>query len=681
MIIWKEDKHGNKSSLSFMNDKCAGGTGATIDKFFSKIGISMDDARKVKLSGQSLHHIAAKCGVFAETDVVGLVKAGVNKVEIFISLCNAVVKQNLEVLVRGNILKDTVILLGGPHTFIPVLGDLWRTALPETWALHGWTPAATDPEKMIIVPEDAHYYAAAGAVLFGSRSRAEAQTRFFSGMKKLDNFINKGRKEQVQNWGNYLPGLIENPQELEEFTRKYAIPDFNPVIPDTGTSLEAFIGIDGGSTSSKLALLDIHGEPLYKDYILSGGNPVVDLINMFHSLDNWVKANNYDLKVQGSAVTGYASSILKEAFTLDIAVVETVAHMRAAVKYYGDTDIICDIGGQDIKILFMKNKRVTDFKLNAQCSAGNGYFLQGMAEQFNIPIEKYADSAFKASTAPAFNYGCAVFMEQDKVNFQQQGWTKEETMAGLALVLPMNIWNYVVQESNIARLGKRFVLQGGTQKNLAAVKAQVDYIKKKIPDATINIHKYADIGGAIVAALEVMDHRFETVFPGIENSANITFTTKNNGTTRCTFCTNRCPRTFTTINTTPVTSVLYISGNGCDRGLCENAESLKELEVGKKSLRDATPDLADEASGIVFDEWAFEKLPNAGTLKKGLLPGRFRRSSSADMQKREKMVVGIPRLLNQFYYNPFFSTYLRTLGVNNIVYSDYTSPKLWNEGN
>jgi len=681
VIIWKEDTNGNKSSISFMNDKCAGGTGATIDKIFSKIGLPMEEARKVKLSGQSLHHIAAKCGVFAETDVVGLVKAGVNKEEIFVSLCNAVVKQNLEVLVRGNILKDKVILLGGPHRFIPVLAELWQKTLPETWDLHGWDPAVSDPEEQIIVPDDAHYYAAAGAVLFGAGSKTEAAYQLFSGLDELDNFINKGRKKQLENSGSFLKGLISSTEELKEFSRHYSIPPFSPKIPEKGSDFSVYIGIDGGSTSSKLVLLDISGEPIYKDYILSEGNPVVDLISMFNTLKKWISDREYNMTVLGTGVTGYASTILKEAFTLDIEVVETVAHMRAAVKYYGDTDIICDIGGQDIKILFMKNNRVTDFKLNTQCSAGNGYFLQGMAEQFNIPVEEYANYAFKATSAPAFNYGCAVFMEQDKVNFQQQGWSKEEIMAGLALVLPMNIWNYVVQESNIARLGKRFVLQGGTQKNLAAVKAQVDYIKKRIPDSKISVHKYADIGGAIGAALEVKDKGDISIFPGIRNSAHITFTTENNESTRCRFCTNRCPRTFTTINTTPGTSILFISGNGCDRGLCETTESLKELQSRKDSLRGATPDLSRVAAESIFDDYDFDTLPLKGVYKKGNFYKNSNKSHEIIMQKRQAMVIGIPRLLNQYYYNPFFSTYLRSLGIGKIIYSDFTSPKLWNEGN
>ncbi|MBI9098524.1 MAG: transposase, partial [Spirochaetaceae bacterium] len=304
VIIWKEDKKGNKSSISFMNDKCAGGTGATIDKIFSKIGLPMEMAREVQLSGQSLHHIAAKCGVFAETDVVGLVKAGVNKEEIFISLCNAIVKQNLEVLVRGNILKDKVILLGGPHTFIPVIAELWRKALPETWELHGWNPKGKDPEELIVVPDDSHYYAATGAVLFGAGAKSEKKDNIFSGLTEIDQYIHQNRKKQLEDSGTSLKGLIASEEELESFRNRYSIPSFSPAIPPKGSVLEGYIGIDGGSTSSKLVLLDTAGEPIYKDYVLSEGNPVVDLINMFTSLQKWIEDNNFQLSIKGTGVTG-----------------------------------------------------------------------------------------------------------------------------------------------------------------------------------------------------------------------------------------------------------------------------------------------------------------------------------------------------------------------------------------
>ena len=153
-----------------------------------------------------------------------------------------------------------------------------------------------------------------------------------------------------------------------------------------------------------------------------------------------------------------------------------VAHTESAIHAYKDVEVICDVGGQDIKSIVLKNHQVKDFKLNTQCSAGNGYFLQSTAEGFGMDVKDYADIAFGATSMPSFGYGCAVFMQSDIVDFQRQGWKPEEIMAGLAAVLPKNIWLYVAQIPNLASLGTNFVLQGGTQKNMAAVKSQVDFI-------------------------------------------------------------------------------------------------------------------------------------------------------------------------------------------------------------
>lgn len=706
VIIWKGNGGGEKTTLTFMNDKCAGGTGATIDKLLSKIGLTMEEAAIISTGGKAIHHIAAKCGVFAETDVVGLLKAGVDKNEIFVSLCTAIVRQNLEVLVRGNVLRDNVLLLGGPHCFLKAFTEIWRKFLPETWKIHNWTPQHKPRQDIIFVPRDAQYFAAIGSVLFGKRSEElfvdmhfgrHTKTRLYSGIEPLEKYLSEGRLKQLETSGAVRDGLIQSEAELKEFAAEYTIPTFDPPVMQKGKTLPCYIGVDGGSTSSKLVILDEHGDLIYKDYLLSKGNPIIDIRDMFSRIEKWMRQRNITLDIKGTSVTGYASSILKTAFNFDLSVVETVAHMRAAVTYYGDMDIICDIGGQDIKILFMKHRRVVDFKLNTQCSAGNGYFLQSMAEQFNIPIEEYAEHAFKAKKAPAFNYGCAVFMEQDKVNFQQLGWTKEEIMAGLALVLPLNIWNYVVQEPNIAKFGKRIVLQGGTQKNLAAVKAQVDYIRNKIPDAVIKVHKYADICGAIGAALEVKQHLQNrgSCFAGLKNAARITFTSRNNENTRCRFCQNKCHRTFIDIEVTPRQIVRYISGYGCERGMSDTVDDMRAQEEEKKKIRATYPNLVNQASINVFKEYHFEPLPGYGTViprseyypadslhkKEHAKDDTFNRSSGKALEAREKMVIGIPKLLNMYLYTPFFSSYFRTLGVGKIIYSDYTSDKLWNDGN
>lgn len=704
VIIWKTDDQGRKTTLTFMNDKCAGGTGATIDKIFGKIGLSISDASGISVVQKTIHHIAAKCGVFAETDVVGLVKAGIDREEIFISLCNAIVKQNLEVLVRGNVLRDKVLLLGGPHTYLHAFTDLWRIHLPATWELHGWKPSAEKIEDLIFVPRDAQFFAAIGAVLFGKESdllysQTHQNTQVahrYAGPEQLISYISQDRSTQLLSNGRVRDALIKPGEDLEKFRKDYSIPDFIPPSFTPASVVEGYIGIDGGSTSSKLAIVDQSGELIYKDYILSRGNPIDDLKEMFHRIGAWTAENNIQLEVCGTCATGYASSILSEAFSLDLTVVETVAHMRSSVRFYGDVDIICDVGGQDIKVLFMKNGRVIDFKLNTQCSAGNGYFLQSMAEQFGIPIEQYADKAFSATKAPAFNYGCAVFMEQDKVHFQQLGFSKEEIMAGLALVLPLNIWNYVVQETDFARFGKKIVLQGGTQKNLAAVKAQVDFILSRIPDARIYVHKYADISGAIGAALEVRDHQRgqKSRFIGVDNAANLAFESYNNEKTRCKFCANRCPRTFIDIQISTEKRVRFISGYGCERGMADNVNEMRSMEAAKAALKERYVNLVEYSARFVFSDFDFEALPREA--EKVLLPsylhysnGRstqkcinsFKRSSDDAKLQRSEMVIGIPRLLNLYVYAPFFSTYFRSLGVKKVIFSDYTSDQLWNEGN
>ncbi|MCP4679084.1 MAG: CoA activase [Deltaproteobacteria bacterium] len=673
VIIFKEDSAGQKSTLLSMNDKCAGGTGATIDKIFKKIGISMEDAANVTSEDKTIHPIAAKCGVFAETDVVGLTKSGVDPEEIVVSLCTAIVNQNLEVLVRGNVLPDKVLLLGGPNTFLKVLGEIWRREIPKLWKLHAWKPTEVPLEELIHVPDNSLYFAAIGATLFADQATSgQKQNTEIDGLGRLDDFISNRRSRQLSANGAVRDGLIRSGRELEEFTAEYSVPKFVPPSFAAGQKISGWIGVDGGSTSSKLAVIDDKGELIYRDYMLSIGNPISDIRELFAKLKNWAREQGIELHVNGTGVTGYASSILDKAFSFDAQVVETVAHMKSAVFHYGEVDIICDIGGQDIKILFMKHGRVIDFRLNTQCSAGNGYFLQGMAEQFDIPIDQYAERAFTAKKAPSFNYGCAVFMEQDKVNFQQLGWSTEEIMPGLALVLPLNIWNYVVQESNIAKYGSRIVLQGGTQKNLAAVKAQVDFIKRKIPHATVHVHKYTDICGAFGAAIEARDSMGERAsrFIGLEHASRVAFETRNDSSTRCEFCNNKCPRTFVDIDVVSREPVHFISGNACDKGASTDFAEMKAEERRTEDLFSRYPNLAHQTNLSAFADYDFEPAPA------GVGP-----ADPTVRERRKKAVVGIPKLLNLFFFAPFFNAYLRSLGIERVVYSSYTTHKLWEKGN
>jgi activator of 2-hydroxyglutaryl-CoA dehydratase len=335
------------------------------------------------------------------------------------SLFEAIVLQNLSVLTRGHTLRPHVLLLGGPNSFIKGMREAWQANIPRMWQERKVAiPDGAKPEDLIKVPKNAQYFAALGAIEFG-RSEDDC-VGCYQGYQELAYYIEFGRQEERAK--SSAKGLVSKEGELDAFKETYRRKKFTPATFEKGQTVGGFIGIDGGSTSTKAVLVDERGDILCKAYQLSNGNPIQDTIEMFENLRGQVEAQNAKLKVLGVATTGYAKDILKAVLKADVALVETVAHTESALKFYKDPHVIVDVGGQDIKIIILHNGRVKDFKLNTQCSAGNGYFLQSTAEGFGRKVEEYADLAFSAQAMPVFGYGCAVFMQSDIVNFQRQGW-------------------------------------------------------------------------------------------------------------------------------------------------------------------------------------------------------------------------------------------------------------------
>src|SRR6202046_3612335 len=438
IIVFKDDEEtGRKKKIPSMNDKCAGGTGAVIDKINAKLKIPTELLAEQKYHGVKLHKVAGKCGVFAETDINGLQKVGTPPDELMASLFEAIVLQNLSVLTRGHTLRPHVLLLGGPNSFIRGMREAWQANIPRMWQERKVAiPDGAKPEELIKVPQNAQYFAALGAIEFG-RSEDDA-IGCYRGYENLIHYIDFGRQEEKAKSGG--KGLIENLDEFDQFKESYRPKKFTPASFPRGSTVGGFIGIDGGSTSTKAVLLDENGDILCKSYQLSNGNPIQDTIEMFENLRSQVEGQHAKLEVLGVATTGYAKDILKDVLKADVALVETVAHTESALKFYDDPHVIVDVGGQDIKIIILHNGRVKDFKLNTQCSAGNGYFLQSTAEGFGLGVEQYADLAFSAQSMPVFGYGCAVFMQSDMVDFQRQGWQAQEILAGLANGVPKNVF-------------------------------------------------------------------------------------------------------------------------------------------------------------------------------------------------------------------------------------------------
>jgi activator of 2-hydroxyglutaryl-CoA dehydratase len=364
-----------------MNDKCASGTGATIDKCMIKVGLPPELAVKVHFDDSKLHHVAAKCGVFAETDIVNLVKSGIPSNEILCSLADAIVLQNLSVLTRGSTLKHKVILLGGPNTYLPFLQECWRLRIPQIWGERGYEfPKDVPVEELIFVPENAQYYAAFGACVYGLEEAANVGV--YTGMDGLVEYMKNGRKARLG--ASAGPPLVKTSGEKESFADLFKIPRFTPKRLEPGQKVRAVIGLDGGSTSSKAVLLGEDGEIICKGYQLSKGNPIQDAKELLAQIKGYIVDQGAELEVLGFGATGYAADVLEECVKSDVNIVETVAHMMSAVKFFGDVDVICDIGGQDIKVLFMRNGDISNFKLSNSCSAGNGMLLQAMADQFGL---------------------------------------------------------------------------------------------------------------------------------------------------------------------------------------------------------------------------------------------------------------------------------------------------------
>jgi predicted nucleotide-binding protein (sugar kinase/HSP70/actin superfamily) len=407
----------------------------------------------------------------------------------------------------------------------------------------------------------------------------------------------------------------------------------------------------------------------------------------------------------GFGATGYAADVLEESVKADVNIVETVAHMMSAVRFVPDADVICDIGGQDIKVLFMApdkegGRDVRDFKLSNQCSAGNGMLLQAMADSVRRQAARVRRHGLAADLAPKFSYGCAVFLDADRVNFQKEGFSAPEMLAGLAQVLPKNVWQYVVQVPGSPSLAGKFVLQGGTQYATSPrSRPRSTTSKSACPDAEVVVHPHCGEAGAIGAAMEtlrVVKRKGKSSFIGLDEAIELDYTTKNDEDTVCHFCPNECKRTFIDTKTPDGRTSRYIAGFSCEKGTVESKEAMLSLVAERKKIAQEFPNLVDyEAKRAFMHFYNPAPMPEEGSpikdieVRNGLLGQRrvevtrpFRRSSKEAWAARRKIRIGIPRVLNVYSVAPFLRTYFEALGIpkQNVVFSDETTEELWVEG-
>ncbi|MBV9220190.1 MAG: hypothetical protein JO366_04310 [Methylobacteriaceae bacterium] len=604
-----------RSKQVYMQSACSGGTGTFIEKTARKLQIAPDALAEMTYQGRTLHKISSKCGIFAEADANTLVKGGVPVEEIIASLFEAVVHQNLATLTKGNTPSPEVLLLGGPNLFFKGLQEAWRCHLERIWAERRVSVPDKDPGSLVRVPAEALYYASIGCVEIGGTGAGTGAR--YQGTDKLRWWIGEGQHAQKAKEGT--SGLVSNDGELARFLERYA-PDgrrrTTGAKPEQGegggvpTGQPALIGCDFGSTTAKAVVLAPDKRLLFSGYALSKGNPIEDARDLFRQIHRAGFRN-----IGAVALTGYGKDLLKDIVGADVGIVETVAHARAALHVFPDADVICDVGGCDVKVMILRQGTVADFRLNSQCSSGNGAFLQGVAERYGVPLESYAEHAFAAKSVPALAMGCGVFLQSDIVNQQRKGWSADEIMASLAAVLPLNVWVYACQLQNLRAVGRKFVLQGGTHLNLAVVKAQVDFITGKVPDAEIVIHPYSGEAGAIGAALCALDAwqaGAPSRFRGFEAIERLNYKTTTDDRTTCHWCSCNCKRTFIDVEVPhsagrPWSRVpaqagwaRVITGNSCPKGLVEDAGEMRLVKARMEEAKREYPNVGDMVRAQAF---------------------------------------------------------------------------------
>ena len=586
----------------YMQSACSGGTGTFIEKTARKLQVATETLAGLPYAGMSLHKVSSKCGIFAETDANTLVKTGVPVEEIIASLFEAVVYQNLATLTKGNTPSPEVLLLGGPNLFFRGLQEAWRHHLAKLWEQRKIVlPEGRDAASCITVPAEALYYACLGCVEIGAGEPDGVAV--YEGRDRLRWWVEEGQQEQKAKAGGRA--LVACAADLQSFVAEYDLKRAATARAAAETAGPVLIGCDFGSTTAKAVVVSPERELLFTCYALSKGNPIEDAQSLFRQ----VREAGYG-NVGGLALTGYGKDLLRDVVGADVAVVETVAHATGTLHFHPDADVICDVGGTDVKIMILRQGTVADFRLNSQCSSGNGAFLQGVAERYSIPLEAYAEKAFEAKAMPTLAMGCGVFLQSDIVNQQRKGWAAEEIMAALAAVLPVNVWIYAGQLQNLRSVGRKFVLQGGTHRNMAVVKAQVDFIRGKVPEAEVVLHPYSGEAGAIGAALCAADWREAesgrtSRFRGFEAIAALTYTSTTAADTVCKWCPINCTRTFIDVqlpgakgrpwSKLPLAAgwERVISGNSCPKGLVEDVNELREVKAKLEETKRDYPNVAE----------------------------------------------------------------------------------------
>ena len=512
-----------------MNGTCAGGTGAFIDQMATLLNTDPTGLNELAKSHKTIYPIAARCGVFAKTDVQPLLNEGAAKEDVAVSVLQSVVNQTIAGLACGRPIRGNVAFLGGPLHYLSEL----RQRFIETLNLTG---------EQIIYPQDSHLFVALGASLM-----AEGQEFYIRELPgRLENAKGKGHETRR------LQALFENPAELDQFNMRHGKSNVPRADLQKHTG-PCYLGIDAGSTTIKAAVIDDENKLLYSYYHSNEGSPLDAAVGIVKDVYSKLQDDAY---IAGSCVTGYGEAIIKEALKMDLGEIETMAHFNAARYFNNDVDLIIDIGGQDMKCLKIKNGVVDGIMLNEACSSGCGSFLETFASSLGLPISDFAQEALDAPHPVDLGTRCTVFMNSRVKQAQKEGATVGDISAGLSYSVVKNALYKVIKVKNPEDLGKNIVVQGGTFKNNAILRSFELELGREVirPDIAELMGAF---GAARIAKKEMAGQRSSIISQ--EELERFSYKGAN---VRCGKCENRCMLTVTTFED----GRKFISGNRCEKG-------------------------------------------------------------------------------------------------------------------
>jgi len=579
-----------------MNGICAGGTGSFIDQMASLLQTDASGLNEYAKNYKAIYPIAARCGVFAKTDIQPLINEGATKEDLSASIFQAVVNQTISGLACGKPIRGNVAFLGGPLHFLSEL----RAAFIRTLNLGA---------DQIIAPDHSHLFAAIGAAM-------NSDPKTTASLHDLIERLSHGIKMDFE--VKRMEPLFTDEADYEKFRTRHASHDVKK--GDLATyEGNCYLGIDAGSTTTKVALVGEDGSLLYRFYSNNNGSPLATAIRAMQEIHDQLPEK---AQIAYSCSTGYGEALLKSALMLDEGEVETISHYYAAAAFEPDVDCILDIGGQDMKCIKIKDGTVDSVQLNEACSSGCGSFIETFAKSLNYSVQDFAKEALFAKNPTDLGTRCTVFMNSNVKQAQKEGASVADISAGLAYSVIKNALFKVIKITNASDLGKHVVVQGGTFYNDAVLRSfeKISGCEAVRPDIAGIMGAY----GAALIARERYDASKTTTMLPIDKILSLTYKTTM---ARCQGCTNHCVLTINRFDG----GRQFVTGNRCERGLGGNKQ--------KKDI----PNLFDYKYHRMFD---YEPL-------------------TADLAPRG--TVGIPRVLNMYENYPFWAVFFKELGYRTVL--------------